>query len=46
VAKQGDHITLRAEQDVVLVLSSCPMDIAPTNGADRTVKPVSITITQ
>ena len=46
VAKKGDHVTLRAEPDLMLVLSSCPMDIAPTNGADRTVKPVSITITQ
>ena len=46
VAKPGDHITLRAEQDLILVLSSCPMDIAPTNGADRRVKPVTVRISQ
>ncbi|MDH3580562.1 MAG: hypothetical protein OEM91_08045 [Hyphomicrobiales bacterium] len=37
-------MSLRAERDLVLVLSACPMDIAPTNGADRRVKPVSVTI--
>jgi uncharacterized protein YcgI (DUF1989 family) len=44
VAKQGDAITLRAEGDLVLALSACPMDIAATNGADRTVKPVQVEI--
>jgi len=44
VARKGNQVSLRAERDLVLVLSACPMDIAPTNGADRRVKPVSVTI--
>ena len=40
--RAGDFLTLRAERDLVLVLSSCPMDIAPTNGPDRRVKPVAV----
>lgn len=42
LAAQGDYITLRAERDLILVLSTCPMDIAPTNGADRQVKAVEV----
>lgn len=45
LAARGDYITLRTEQDLILVLSSCPMDIAPTNGADRKVKAVEVTVT-
>ncbi|MEC9369526.1 MAG: urea carboxylase-associated family protein [Pseudomonadota bacterium] len=44
LARKGDSITLCAETDLVLVLSACPMDIAPTNGADRTPKGVSVEI--
>src|SRR5690606_23317359 len=43
-AKAGDHITLRAEMDLVLVISACPMDIVPTNGADRRPKPVEVSV--
>jgi uncharacterized protein YcgI (DUF1989 family) len=42
MAKAGDSITLRAEQDIVLVLSCCPMDIAMTNGPDLRSKPVRV----
>lgn len=38
----GESITLRAERDIVLVLSCCPMDIALTNGPDLRSKPVRI----
>lgn len=31
----GDHVTLRAEMDLLLVLSACPHDISPINGAER-----------
>ena len=30
--KAGDYILLRAEIDLITILSSCPMDIALTNG--------------
>jgi uncharacterized protein YcgI (DUF1989 family) len=32
VSTPGSHVTLRAELDLVLVLSACPQDLAPTNG--------------
>ncbi len=44
LAKQGDSVTLRAEMDLVLVISACPMDIMPTNGDDLKPKPVSLEI--
>jgi hypothetical protein len=44
VAPAGSHVTLRAEMDCVVVFSACPQDMAPTNGADMTPKPVSIEI--
>lgn len=42
LAKKGDAVTLRAEVDLVLVISACPMDIMPTNGDDLQPKPVSL----
>ncbi len=32
VSAPGDHVVLRAERDVVVVLSACPQDIVPING--------------
>lgn len=32
LSKPGDHVTLRAEMDAVVVLSCCPQDMVPTNG--------------
>jgi len=42
LANKGDAVTLRAEIDLVLVISACPMDIMPTNGDDLMPKPVSL----
>ncbi|MFT5115071.1 MAG: hypothetical protein ACI8P9_004414 [Parasphingorhabdus sp.] len=42
--KPGDSISLRAELDITLVLSCCPMDIALTNGPDLRSKPVQVEI--
>lgn len=42
VVEAGESITLRAELDIVLVLSCCPMDIAMTNGPDLRSKPVRV----
>lgn len=39
-AKPGDWVTLRAEVDCVVVLSACPHDIFPVNGADCTPRDV------
>jgi uncharacterized protein YcgI (DUF1989 family) len=32
VSTPGSHVVLRAELDVLVVLSACPQDLAPTNG--------------
>ena len=42
LARKGDAITLRAEMEIVLVVSACPMDIMPTNGDDLKPKPISL----
>lgn len=36
----GDHVTLRALMDAIVVLSACPMDITPVNAGDGTPQPV------
>lgn len=41
-AARGDSVVLEAAMDLVLVVSACPMDIAPTNGADRTPRAISL----
>jgi len=33
VSKQTDHIDLRAETDLIAVMSACPQDLTPVNGA-------------
>ena len=40
-SKPGDHVELEAEMDGVVVLSACPHDIFPVNGADCTPKDVA-----
>jgi len=36
LSKPGDYVVLRAEMDVLIVFSACPMDVVPTNGRDCT----------
>jgi len=36
VSAPGDFVVLRAELDLLIVLSACPQDMTPTNGADAT----------
>ncbi|MFN8512830.1 MAG: urea carboxylase-associated family protein [Thermomicrobiales bacterium] len=40
VSKPGDYVVLRALIDVVVVFSTCPMDVSPINGPDREPKAV------
>lgn len=40
----GDYVVLRADIDLLLVLSACPQDITPINGAARTPKDVAVSI--
>lgn len=34
VSRPGDYVTLRAQMECVLVMSCCPQDMIPINGAD------------
>lgn len=36
LSKPGDHVTLRAAMDCIVVMSACPQDMIPINGADCT----------
>ena len=38
VSAPGDHVDLVAELDCIAVVSACPMDLLPINGADNTPK--------
>jgi uncharacterized protein len=42
VSRPGDLVRLRAEMDCVAVLSCCPMDILPINGAEG--RPMSLAV--
>ncbi|MFP4274604.1 MAG: DUF1989 domain-containing protein [Paracoccaceae bacterium] len=33
LSKPGDHVVLRAQMDCIVVMSACPQDILPINGA-------------
>lgn len=44
LAEAGDSLTLRAEMDLVVVVSACPMDLSLTNGADRRPKPIHLEV--
>ena len=41
-ARPGDAVTLRAVEDAIVVVSACPMDIALTNGLDKTPKDIEV----
>lgn len=42
VSRAGDRVTLRAVRPLVLVLSACPQDLAPTNGAHHEPRDVEL----
>jgi hypothetical protein len=39
-SRPGDHVTLRATLDCIVVMSTCPQDMLPVNGADCTPREV------
>lgn len=41
-SKPGDLVILRAEMDILLVLSACPQDITPINGAGRAPQDIAV----
>jgi uncharacterized protein YcgI (DUF1989 family) len=42
ISQPGSYVTLRAEVNLVLVLSACPQDMALTNGPDRRPREVQV----
>jgi hypothetical protein len=46
LSKKGDYVRLRALDDLVLVLSACPMDVVPTNGTDCKPQDIQYRLTQ
>ena len=44
VSRPGDYVRLRSCIDSVIVLSACPMDVVPTNGAERTPRSIEYRI--
>ena len=44
VCAPGDHVLLRAEMDCIVVLSACPQDMIPVNGADMTPMEVAFVV--
>lgn len=40
VSRPGDHVVMRAEMDLIAVMSACPQDMIPINGDD--MKPVEL----
>lgn len=43
-SKPGDHVILRAEMPLLLVVSACPQDVTPINGAEATPQDIEIEI--
>ena len=44
LVKAGDYIVLKAEIDLIVIFSACPMDIAPTNGLNGQITGVEFEI--
>ena len=40
LSRPGDHVRLKAQMDLFVILSACPMDVVPINGEDCTPQPV------
>jgi len=40
LSKAGDYVILRAQMDLIVIFSACPMDVLPINGEDRTPRAV------
>ncbi len=44
VSRPGDYVRVRSCMDSIVVLSACPMDVVPTNGADRAPRSIEYRI--
>jgi uncharacterized protein YcgI (DUF1989 family) len=43
-SRAGDRVDFRAEMDAVVVISCCPMDLLPINGADAVIRPLEVRV--
>jgi len=44
VSKAGDYVVLRAEMDAFVVMSACPQDLVPVNGANMVPADLDFTV--
>ena len=44
LSKPGDYVILRAMMDCIVVMSTCPQDIVPINGAECIVREVQYAV--
>jgi uncharacterized protein len=44
ISKPGDYVDLRAEKDVIVVISNCPQELNPCSGGNPT--PIRLTVWQ
>jgi len=44
VSRAGDHVTFRAEMDLIAVVSACPMEPLPINGEDAVPQSLSLVV--
>lgn len=44
VSKPGDYVVLRAEMDAFVVMSACPQDLIPVNGANMVPSDLDFTV--
>lgn len=45
-SRPGDHVVLRAEMDAFVVMSACPQDLIPVNGANMVPSDLEFTVIQ
>jgi len=45
VSKAGDYVVLRAEMDAIVVMSACPQDLIPVNGANMVPSELDFIVT-
>ena len=43
-ARPGDRVVLRAQMPLLVVLSACPQDVTPVNGASRSPADIAVRI--
>lgn len=45
-SREGDRVSFRADRDLVVVMSACPQDMVPINGADNTPRDLEFVVSE